>query len=122
MHLRDLNYKMSSMTPVYLVDGTLGERLPVKPSFGSACNGCGYCCAVEPCKVAREFIPDHPTGGQCLALEWTEGRFACGMIRRPGYYMRLPNDWADGLIGSMIADALGAGKGCDAEDIKPADN
>lgn len=103
------------MAAIPLIDGTLGQRMPVKPAKGSACNGCGYCCAEEPCGVARKFIPDYTAEGPCLALEWVEGRFACGMIRRPSHYMRLPNDWADGVLSVMIADALGAGTGCDAE-------
>ena len=102
--------------PIHLIDGTAGARLPTKPAKGSPCNGCGWCCAEEPCGVALKYIPDHPAEGPCLALEWAEGRFACGMIRRPGFYMRLPNDWADEAIGSMIGEALGAGRGCDADD------
>lgn len=104
------------MATVALIDGTNGERLPIKPAFGSACNGCGWCCATEACGVAREHIPDQPAEGPCLALEHDAGRFVCGMIRRPGYYMGLSNDWADGVLGGMIADALGAGRGCDADD------
>ncbi|KQQ39146.1 hypothetical protein ASF58_22915 [Methylobacterium sp. Leaf125] len=104
---------------IRLTDGTGGQRLPVKPAFGSPCNGCGYCCAEEPCAIARENIPDHPEEGPCLALEHEGGRFVCGMIRRPGHYMRLPNDWADGHLGGLFAQALGAGRGCDAGDPGP---
>jgi hypothetical protein len=99
-----------------LIDGTSGARLPLKPSIGSPCNGCGMCCAMEPCGLAREFIPDHPAEGPCLALEHEAGRFLCGMIRRPGHYMQLP-DWADAHMGGIFADALGAGKGFDADDV-----
>ena len=95
------------MAAFYLIDGSSGQRLPVKPAKWAPCNGCSLCCAEEPCGVARQFIPDHPEEGPCLALEW--------MIRRPSHYMRLPNDWADGTLGGMIADALGAGRGCDAD-------
>jgi hypothetical protein len=99
-----------------LIDGTSGARLPLKPAFGSPCNGCGYCCAEEPCAIAREYIPNHPGKGACVALEREGDRFVCGMIRRPGHYMWLPNDWADGHLGSLFAEALGAGRGCDADD------
>lgn len=109
------NLSGAQVSPIALIDGTAGARLPIKPAHGSPCNGCGLCCAMEPCGVAREFIPNHPEEGPCLALEWEAGRFSCGMIRRPSHYMRLPNDWADGVLGEMIADALGAGRGCDAE-------
>ncbi|WP_419952507.1 hypothetical protein [Methylobacterium sp.] len=49
-------------------------------------------------------------------MEFADGRFFCGMIRRPSHYMGLPNDWADDMLGGMIAEALGAGQGCDADD------
>jgi hypothetical protein len=103
------------MNAIMAIDGTRGGRLPVKPAYGSPCNGCGFCCAAEPCAIALEHIAGHPAEGPCLALEFEGGRFVCGMIRRPGHYMGLPNDWADGPIGAMIANALGAGRGCDAE-------
>ena len=83
--------------------------------FGAPCNGCGMCCAMEPCGVARVFIPDHPEEGPCLALERAGDRFVCGMIPRPGHYMQLP-DWADTHMGGLFAEALGAGRGCDADD------
>lgn len=91
-------------------------KAPEKPPYGSPCNGCGFCCAAVPCGIAIEYIPDHPTEGPCQAMEFAEGRFFCGMIRRPGHYMGLPNDWADDILGGMIAEALGAGRGCDADD------
>jgi hypothetical protein len=103
------------MATIHLIDGTAGHRAPVKAAKGKACNRCGFCCAADPCGVAREFIPDHSKEGPCLVLEWKAGRFSCGIIRRPSHYMWLPNDWADGTLGGMIAEALGAGLGCDAD-------
>lgn len=38
------------------------------------------------------------------------------MIRRHGHYMQLPNVWADAQPGGIFAEALGAEKGCDADD------
>lgn len=103
------------MTVIVLIDRTNGQPAPVKPAHGSPCNGCGWCCATQTCGVALEHIPGHPTEGACQALERDGERFVCGMIRRPGHYMRLPHDWADEVMGGMIAEALGAGRGCDAE-------
>ncbi|GJE57759.1 hypothetical protein [Methylobacterium thuringiense] len=101
-----------------LLDGTAGTRSPVKPAHGSPRNGCGYCCSTQACLVAPDWLPDHPKEGGCLALEYAAGRFVCGMIRRPSHYMPdLPNDWADGVLSDMIATALGAGRGCDADDL-----
>ncbi|TXN43558.1 hypothetical protein FV227_27785 [Methylobacterium sp. WL119] len=103
------------MTAIVLIDGTNGECLAVKPAYGSPCNGCGWCCATQACSVALEHIPGHPAEGACQALERDGKRFVCGMIRRPGHYMGLPNDWADGVLGDMIAATLGSGKGFDAK-------
>lgn len=86
---------------------------PIKPDYMHPCNGCGVCCHLEPCAIAREYIPGLQVG-PCAALEYEDGRFLCGMIRHPGRYMGLPNDWADGFIGSLFAEALGVGRGCDA--------
>ena len=60
--------------------------------------------------------PNHPEEGPCLALEREGDRLVCGMIRRHGHYMQLPNVWADAQPGGIFAEALGAEKGCDADD------
>lgn len=101
-----------------LIDGTSGARLSLKPVSGSSCNGCAYCCAQEPCGLAREFIPNHPAVRPCRALEGDTGQFVCGLIRHASRYLPdLPNDWADPHLGGIFAEALGAGKGCDADDL-----
>ena len=102
------------------IDGTSGAWLLLKPAYGLPCNGCGYCCAEEPCASAREHIPNHLGEGACVALEREDDRFVCGMIRRPGHYMQLPSDWADVHLGGIFAAALGAGRGCDADDFEPS--
>lgn len=95
------------------------DRGPEKPAFGKPCNGCGYCCALQACAVALEYIsPD--IEGPCPALEFADGKFQCGMVRQPSRYMPLPNEWADEAIGSLFAQMLGVGKGCDADDPTPA--
>lgn len=101
-----------------------------KPQIGRACNGCGYCCAVQPCDIATEFL-GAASSGVCPALERdsVKGGMVCGMIVRPLHYLL-----ADGLkrfgasadvpalqpahaeISASIAQALGAGRGCDSED------
>lgn len=104
------------MRLVALIDGTGGQRLPVKPQSGEPCNGCGYCCSAEPCRIALDWLGADPEQA-CPALEYEGGRFHCGLIRRASHYLDLPNDWADAHLGSVIAGALGAGKGCDADDL-----
>ncbi|MFJ7441275.1 hypothetical protein ACIQW5_26935 [Methylorubrum thiocyanatum] len=112
------------MKAIPLIDGTDGARLPVKPAYGSPCNGCGWCCASEPCGIAREFIGADGEG-PCPALEREGGRFVCGLIIRPLVYLgraagldgadEAQPEEADALLGSQIAEALGAGKGCCAD-------
>lgn len=99
-----------------------------KPIQGSACNGCGYCCATEPCALAHEFL--HCTVGPCVALEVREGRTFCGLVRNPlGYLFKAAHPQADvplleeapdndegHRLSVKLAAALGLGHGCDASD------
>lgn len=99
-----------------------------KPNFGEPCNGCGYCCTVEPCKLAQEFL--HCTEGPCVALEARDGRTVCGLVRNPlGYIFKAahpdadvpllnapPDCEASRQLSADLAQALGIGKGCDADD------
>ncbi|AWB26192.1 hypothetical protein DA075_35570 (plasmid) [Methylobacterium currus] len=89
-------------------------KAPPKPEFGSPCNGCGFCCAAEPCGIARRFIPGCGEEGPCPAMEFEGGRFWCGMVRRPGHYLGLPA-CGDEEMGAMIGESLGTGKGCCAD-------
>ncbi|WP_238193577.1 hypothetical protein [Methylobacterium frigidaeris] len=98
----------------WLLVEAITAKAPPKPDFGSACNGCGFCCAAEPCGVARQFVPGAMDGAPCPAMEFEHGRFWCGMVRRPGHYLGLPA-WGDEEMGAMIGEALGAGKGCCAD-------
>lgn len=102
-------------------------RLP-KPPQGSACTGCGYCCAVEPCQLAREHLKC--TVGPCVALEVRDGRTFCGLVRNPlGYLFQAAHPEADTPVleaapdveeghrlSVELASALGLGQGCDAAD------
>jgi hypothetical protein len=99
------------------------QHAPEKPREGEPCNGCGYCCAAEPCGVALKFIPVHQWGarGPCLAMEFEAGRFFCGLVRHPTRYIDVgePAEWKtelDATVGAMIARLLGVGKGCDTSD------
>lgn len=89
---------------------------PEKPAYGDPCNGCGFCCAAEPCAIAGEFLG--ATEGPCPALEFDQGRFWCGMVRDPGKHVGL-SEWAAEEIresvGRLIAHMLGVGKGCDSD-------
>ena len=87
------------------------ERAPEYPGFRSPCNGCGLCCAAEPCDVARQFLG--ATQGPCPALEFEGGRFWCGVIRRLSHYLSKPL-FGDGMVREILGDLLGIGQGCDS--------
>lgn len=116
---RSLRYhpSMSAMLP----------RLP-KPAFNQPCNGCGYCCTVEPCQLAQEFL--RCDTGPCVALEAYEGRTICGLVRNPLAYLfwavhpethspaltEAPEHPEGHALSAELAQALGVGRGCDSED------
>ncbi len=45
------------------------EVAPEKPEEGAPCNGCGFCCAADPCGLAVEFLD--ATAGPCPAMNST---------------------------------------------------
>lgn len=99
-----------------------------KPKFGEPCNSCGYCCTMQPCQLANEFL--HCMTGPCIALETENGNATCGFVRNPlGYLFKAahPHEHvsvleapfaaeASNKLSSQIAAALGIGLGCDAVD------
>lgn len=103
-----------------------------KPAHSSVCNSCGFCCAVQPCGIATEFL-GAGAAGTCPALEVQPdtGGLVCGMIVRPLHYLMhdelrasaaaTASGEADVLLhnaelSKTVALALGAGKGCDSDD------
>ncbi len=94
--------------------------------MGQACNGCGYCCSMEPCQLAKEFLGSR--AGRCTALEERDGRTVCGLVRNPlAYLYRAAHPGKDvpvqedppaagHQLSVNLATALGLGKGCDADD------
>lgn len=99
-----------------------------KPQFGQSCNGCGYCCTAQPCALAEEFL--NCTIGPCVALEKQGEKLTCGLVRSPLAYLfkATPPEYEvplvdDGVnapgareLSAHLAQALGVGKGCDADD------
>jgi hypothetical protein len=88
---------------------------PTKPKLGTPCNGCGVCCAAEPCPVSLALLWPHTT--PCKALVWREAdkRYLCGMVSEPSHFVKwLPkrfNQTASKIFKRWIAaDTL-----CDAD-------
>ena len=90
----------------------LHASAPPKPAVGANCNGCGVCCAAEPCPLG--MLLSRRLKGACVALRWDEpgARYRCGVVQEPAAYLRLlPASWAGRLARRWIA----AGAGCDSD-------
>jgi hypothetical protein len=90
----------------------LHPAAPPKPAVGQACNGCGVCCAAEPCPLGQ--LLSRRRTGACVALRWADGgrRYRCGVVDDPGLHPRwLPASWGRRLALRWIA----AAKGCDCD-------
>ncbi len=93
----------------------LHPAAPPKPPTDTACNGCGVCCAAEPCPLG--VLLSRRRHGACAALEWQPGeaRYRCGALASPARWLPwLPARLAQALARRWIA----AGVGCDA-DLEP---
>jgi len=88
-------------------------QAPPKPEYTQPCNGCGVCCAAQPCPVAYMLLWQFR--GSCRALLWQDdvSRYVCGLVVYPDRYVNLIpaslRDWMGGLLAKRIA----AGNGCD---------
>lgn len=91
----------------------LHQFTPAKPGYGASCNGCGACCAIEPCPVAHVFL--FQLKGKCRALLWQDdaNRYACGMVVCPDRYVSLIPKRLRECVGRFFASRIAAGTGCD---------
>ncbi len=94
----------------------LHQLAPAKPAMGQACNGCGVCCALEPCPVAMVFLWQRT--GRCRALEWHEdaAQYRCGMLLGPERYVPALPRFLRGVMRRMVGRWIAAGTACDARD------
>jgi hypothetical protein len=80
----------------------LHPEAPPKPAPGAACNGCGVCCAAEPCPVG--IVASLRLRGACRLLRWDDAarRYRCGALTGRPWWQRLVRRW------------IAAGAGCDS--------
>lgn len=93
----------------------LHPQAPAKPAPGQACNGCGVCCAAEPCPLGMWL--SRRRHGACAALQWHNdgAQYRCGALAEPQRWLPwLPKTWARALARRWIA----AAQGCDS-DLEP---
>lgn len=88
---------------------------PPKPDLGQGCNGCGVCCAAEPCPVSIALLWPHQA--PCRALIWNEveHRYLCGMVSHPAQFLPwLPARF--NLVASRLFKRwIAANTACDAD-------
>lgn len=94
----------------------LRAEAPQKPAAGMPCNGCGACCACEPCPVGIVFLRQRH--GSCRALEWDAGAriYRCGMLLRPAQYLPLLPRIAHSVARRLMRRWIAADTACDAAD------
>ncbi|MDE1947423.1 MAG: hypothetical protein KGL43_21745 [Burkholderiales bacterium] len=82
---------------------------PPKPAPGAACNGCGVCCAAEPCPLG--MLASRRMQGQCSALVWDDAqrRYVCGLVQRASRIGR-----------RFVLRWIGAAQGCDCDHVPSA--
>jgi hypothetical protein len=96
-----------------IITVTLHAAVPPKPSFGAPCNGCGACCASEPCPVSRLLLSHR--SGMCPALTWHDGEshYRCGMAVQPSKFLRWLPARLDALSRRTFMRWIAVGQGCD---------
>jgi hypothetical protein len=93
----------------------LHRNAPAKPAEGQPCNGCGVCCALETCPVARlRFLQ---SAGPCPALVWSEEetRYHCGLLLKPSQYFSWLPKVAESAARRLMARWIASGVGCDCD-------
>lgn len=90
-------------------------QAPAKPAEGAACNGCGVCCAAEPCPLG--ILVTGRLQGACRALQWRDGPpglYRCGLVSAPREVLRWLPAWAAPLVSGLARRWISSASGCDA--------
>ena len=88
---------------------------PPKPAENAACNGCGVCCAAEPCPIG--VLVSGRRHGACAALLWSSdaGLYRCGLVSAPCTVLPwLPAPLAR-LLSRLARRWISAASGCDSD-------
>ena len=92
----------------------LHPAAPVKPPETAPCNGCGVCCAAEPCPIG--VLVSRRRTGACDALSWESdtGRYRCGLVAAPGDVLPWLPAAAAPLVSRLALRWISAASGCDS--------
>jgi len=93
----------------------LQPEAATKPQLGQACNGCGVCCASEPCPVAGVFLWQFR--GACKALVWLADKqqYRCGLLLEPSNYLVILPRFAQRPFRFLVARWIAADTACDSD-------
>lgn len=93
---------------------------PAYPGMGNPCNGCGQCCVIYPCALARDLAGVRE--GPCPILMREGDIWRCGLTIEPHRFVvgLAGKPFADKALAPLLAEALGIGRGCDAEIETPS--
>ncbi|MBS0448874.1 MAG: hypothetical protein JSR59_23365 [Proteobacteria bacterium] len=91
----------------------LHAEAPGQPLPGQPCNGCGVCCASEPCPLG--ILATGRRHGACAALVWSDDEHAyrCGFLTAPAEHLPAGLRWSAPLVARYARRAISAGSGCD---------
>ena len=92
----------------------LHSQAPLKPELGAPCNGCGVCCATEPCPLG--MVLSGQRTGACKALRWSDQgqRYMCGAVAMPRAVLPRWLRMFAPLLPGIARRWISAGSGCDA--------
>ena len=93
----------------------LHPAAPLKPPETAPCNGCGVCCAAEPCPIGV-LVTGRRTGA-CAALLWNAdaGLYRCALVAVPRSVLPwLPAPLAP-LLSRLARRWISAASGCDSD-------
>lgn len=88
----------------------MNSLLPPKPRWGTPCNGCGLCCAIELCEAGEIAFPGASAPCPGLKLRGDGKSTYCELVAI---------EIVSGLS-PVLQDALGIGKGCSMNDSDEA--
>jgi len=89
---------------------------PTKPILGQPCNGCGVCCAAEPCPIGA--IVSKSTKGRCAALTWQDEpvpRYVCGVVSDAQRFLPSSLRALARPMSRLAQRFISAGTGCDSD-------
>lgn len=91
----------------------LHPHAPAKPAEGAACNGCGVCCAWQPCPLG--VLASGRRLGACAALRWDEAQalYRCALVQDPAAVWPALPRLLQGLVARLARRWIAAGAGCD---------